>query len=156
MKKNILVISLVAALVMIVAGCETMSKIIRVSEVPALNYEKIIYLRTWSPSALDPTLGLIYVLPGKNVTTDYPYKREIKDENELSWREKVNFSGMKILEIKNNAGEVQGYIRILGPVTVQSYDTATGIVLNLVVPPELGEFPIPSEPGGGGAAPTQR
>jgi len=148
-------IILTAVLVMIVVGCGTISKTIRVNEVPAGNYEKIIYLRTWSPTALDPTLGLIYVLPGKKVTTDYPYKREIRSEDELSWGERVNFPGMKILEIKNNAGEVQGYIRILGPVTIRPYETDAGTVLNLVVPRELGEFPIPSEPGSGGV-PTQR
>lgn len=136
-------------------GCEATVKPTVITALPAQNYEKIIYLRTWSPSALDPTLGLIYVLPGKNITTNYPYKREIRSEDELTWREKVNFPGMKIVEIKNKAGEVQGYVRILGPVTVNPYQRDNGIVVQLDVPKELGEFPVPAVPGPG-SSPTPR
>ena len=136
-------------------GCSAYVGTVLVKDLPVNNYEKIIYLRTESPSALIKTLGVIYVLPGKNIKTTYPFKWELKTDSELTAEEKLNFSSLKVVELKNKNGEIQGYLRVMGPVIVSVWQEKDGIVVELDMTATLGSHPEPSMGGqvsGGGGS----
>ncbi len=144
--------------VLALLGCGTYINSATVKDLPAKSYEKIIHLRTENPSALYQTLGVIYVLPGKKIWTNYPYQKELKSENELTYDEKLNLDTMKVVELKNKAGEVQGYIKIMGPAIVNTWQRDSGVLVQIDMSQGLGNFPVPmigGESGGGGGGSVQ-
>jgi hypothetical protein len=151
--KSLLKTVLVGVFALALFGCGAYVNATLVKDLPANNYEKIIYLRTESPSALFKTLGVIYVLPGKNIKTSYPFKWELKSENELTAEQKLNFSSLKVVELKNKSGEIQGYLRVMGPVIVDVWQEEDGIDVELDMTATLGSHPEPNIAGqasGGG------